>query len=317
MRYLFPVIASIFAFLTVGCSNSATEDSANGADSQQLVVTPVSVCTGSYQSLKDSIVLNAFSKYLMSVDIKANINGYIKSTDLHLGDQVKKGQLLFVLQTKESESLGNTINNLDSSFKFSGISRLKSTTAGYITMINHQVGDYVQDGEILASITDKNSFGFILNLPFQYRGLLHMQQQISIELPDNTKVQGVVSKIMQQMDSISQTQKVFLKSTSGNIPSNLLANVVLITNVISGFTLPKTCIYTNENQQQFWVMKLLNDSTAVKMPITKIFENDSSVVLSALPTSSATSAPALSVTDRFVAQGGYGLSDTAHIRIEH
>lgn len=306
MRKQFWVTASVLSIITAGCNNTGAVDSGGYTDPAK-VITSVTIANGAYQTLKDSIVLRASSTYLLSADIKTNINGYINNVKLQLGDPVNKGQTLFIMQTKESKSLGNTIDKLDSSFKFSGISTIKSTASGYITMLNHQVGDYVQDGDILARITDKNSFGFILNMPFEYRKLIHMNQHIDLELPDKTKVVGFVSRIMPQMDSISQTQQVFVRSAMGNVPSGLIATVVLTKDVVSGYTLPKECIYTDDSQQHFWVMKLINDSTVVKTPIIKSFENSTRVVLSS---------PFFSLNDRFVKQGGYGLPDTAKVVIQ-
>ena len=305
MRYSVFLFASVLMFVA-GCKNNAAADDDEDVDPAD-VQASVTVATGSNQSLKDSVTLNAISSYLLSADVKANINGYINSVKIHLGDAVEKGQTLFVLQTKEAKSLGNTINKLDSTFKFSGISIVQSATGGYITMLNHQIGDYVQDGETLASITDKNSFGFMLNLPFEYRRLIQSGQAINIFLPDGTQTSGQVYKIMPQMDSVSQTQQVFIKTAANNLPAGLIAKVELIKQTVNGFTLPKECVYADDSQQNFWVMKLLNDSVAVKIPVEKSLENGESVAIVS---------PKFNLDDRFVMQGGYGLSDTAKISIQ-
>jgi len=39
--------------------------------------------------------------------------------------------------------------------------RIAASQSGYITTLAHQVGDYVQDGEQLAVISNSKSFGFI------------------------------------------------------------------------------------------------------------------------------------------------------------
>ena len=38
---------------------------------------------------------------------------------------------------------------------------IKAGSGGYISQVNHQPGDYVQDGEQLAVISDAGSFVFI------------------------------------------------------------------------------------------------------------------------------------------------------------
>jgi len=59
------------------------------------------------------------------------------------------------MKTKEAQSIGNSISVLDSSLKFSGLINIKANDHGYITQLNHQTGDYVQDGEQLAAISRK------------------------------------------------------------------------------------------------------------------------------------------------------------------
>jgi hypothetical protein len=56
----------------------------------------------------------------------------------------------------------------------------------------------------------------------------------------------------------------------------------------------------------FWVMKLVSDSMAIKVPVTIGQKNDSLVEILQ---------PAFSTTDRILTQGNYGLSDTALVTI--
>src|SRR5690349_6062553 len=85
------------------------------------VQTPVTVTTISSEPLVEYVELNAMSSFLQSSFIKATANGYVKSVNVKLGQFIRAGQLAFVMQTKEAKALGNTINQLDPSFKFSGL----------------------------------------------------------------------------------------------------------------------------------------------------------------------------------------------------
>jgi hypothetical protein len=92
-----------------------------------------------------------------------------------------------------------------------------------------------------------------------------------------------------------------------DIPENLVAKVKIV-RVIKNNTviLPKSCLLNDEIMKNFWVMKLINDSVAVKIPvITGISGTDSIEVVS----------PLFSSTDRFLSSGNYGLGDTTIIRI--
>ncbi len=120
--------------------------------------------------------LNATSNFLQDNVVKSNINGYIKTIGAKVNDYVNAGKTLFTLKTKEAESLGNTINKLDSSFNFSGTIKIAAPESGYITELDHQAGDYVQEGEQLAVISDTRSFGFVLNIPYEQRKYISLNK---------------------------------------------------------------------------------------------------------------------------------------------
>ena len=100
-----------------GAKDAATAaDAADSADAG----TPVTVTTASNSALNDSIELNAVSAFLQKSYVKANANGYLQSADVYPGKYVESGQTLFTLKTKEAQSIGNAIRQLDSSLRFSG-----------------------------------------------------------------------------------------------------------------------------------------------------------------------------------------------------
>ena len=76
---------------------------------------------------------------------------------------------------------------------------------------------------------------------------------------------------MPVVDPVSQTQNVFIKVRSSSvIPENLIAKVKLVKKVSSSATtLPKEAVLTDETQSSFWIMKMINDSTAIKVQIEK------------------------------------------------
>ena len=127
-------------------------------------------------------------------------------------------------------------------------------------------------------------------------------------LPDGEKLTGIISGNMPAMDSVSQTQRVILKvSASHTLPENLIAKVKIIkSSKPNASSLPKAAILTDETQSAFWVMKLMNDSTAVKVPVKKGIEtNERAEIIS----------PIFSAEDKILVSGNYGLADTARVKI--
>lgn len=286
-----------------GCANNQPEEM-----QETMVQTPVTVTTISTDTLSDFVELNAISTYLLNSYIKSPAVGYVQKATVKTGELVKAGQVVFILQTKEARALGNTINSLDPSFNFSGIIPIRATETGYITSVEHQVGDYVQDGDQLAVLSNAASFGFLLNLPYEMRPLLDRNKGVDVLLPDNTILKGTVARIMPTVDSVSQTQQVLVR-VHGNrsIPQNLIARVRLIRQqATSAISVPKEAILTDEEQRSFWVMKMIDLVTAVKVPITKGMESKDRVQILS---------PTFTPADKLVLTGNYGLPDTARVSV--
>jgi multidrug efflux pump subunit AcrA (membrane-fusion protein) len=270
------------------------------------VRTPVTITTVTYEPLQDYIELNATSVFLQRNFVKSNLNGYIQKANFKFGDYVHRGQILFVLKTKEAAAIGNAVNQLDSSFKFSGVNVIRADLSGYMAEINHQAGDYVQDGEQLAVINDARSFVFMLNAPYEYRSWLPTGKKVEVLLPDGEKLQGTIKPSLPVMDSATQTQAISVAvNSSREIPVNLIARVrVVKVSKPVAVTLDKKAVLSDESLSNFWVMKLINDSTAVKVPVkTGIESGDKVEIIS----------PEFSPKDRIIVSGNYGLSDTASV----
>jgi multidrug efflux pump subunit AcrA (membrane-fusion protein) len=301
-KYFF--IISIAGFIS--CHNNAEKAADPPAGEAS---TPVTVAGVEISNLSDSIELNATSVFLQSSYLKSVAIGYVTVVDARPGEYVPAGKVLFTIETKESRVIGNAVSALDSSFRFSGVSHVRSTAPGYVTQLNHQVGDYVQDGEQLAVISDINSFAFLLNLPYELRPYVLNKRSVDLLLPDGVRLSGRIQSVMPTVDSASQTQQLVIKVNAGrSIPQNLIAKVRISKDQRSSAqTLPKSAIMADETQTSFWVMKLIDSVTAVKQPIKKGIELNNKVEILE---------PRFGKDDRIVVTGNYGLPDTAKVIIE-
>lgn len=304
MKYLL-VYCAVFLLLFSCKSKQTAEPAAAPAEEVQTPVTVTGISTG---AIADSIELNATSSFAQDNIIKSTINGYIKSVSIKPGEFVGAGRGLFILKTKEAESLGNTINKLDPGFRFTGVVNISAPQSGYVTQLNHQTGDYVQDGEQLAVISDSKSFGFVLNIPYEYRSYITIGKKANVLLPDGTLLKGTIASFYPAIDSASQTQKALLKVDAVmQIPANLIAKVRMVkAERLDAITLPKEAILTDEAQANFWVMKMIDSVTAVKVDITKGIETNGRIEIVS---------PQFSVSDKILISGNYGLPDTAKVKI--
>ncbi|MGE8511731.1 MAG: efflux RND transporter periplasmic adaptor subunit [Chryseobacterium culicis] len=304
-KLFYLLLVSVFTF---SCKKNVTV-AAEEAKPEMKPKTEVNVAYPSDTiRLSNTITLNATATYLLKSDAKANSTGYITHMTIRLGDRISRGSVLFGLQTKEARALGNTINKLDKSFRFSGTTTVVSPATGYIVMLNHQIGDYVQDGEILATITDASSFGFVVDVPYEYLQLIKTQNSLSVKLPDGNSLPAKVAKVMPSVDAVSQTVKVLLQiANSSTIPENLIGTVTLSKSMAYGLSVPKMAVLSDETQSSFWVMKMINDTTAIKTPVVKGTETDQYIQIKS---------GNITTKDKVITSGNFGLSDTATVKIK-
>ena len=299
--YFFPL------FLVIASCHSKKAD--EPPEEAVEIIIPVTITDISTQPMAEYFDLNATSAFLQKAYVKASTTGYVTSVNTQIGKLVTAGQTAFVLKTKEAQSIGNTINLLDTSFRFSGIVIIKAGTTGYVTELNHQPGDYVQEGEQLAVISDIQSFVFILNLPYELRPFVLNKEFVELLLPDGKSLIGHITAFTAMVDSASQTQNIILTVNDKSLPINLIAKVRIQKNAKSStVSLPKQSVLSDETQTNFWVMKLIDSATAIKVSVTKGMETTDRIEIMA---------PEFSSTDKFLLTGNYGLADTVKIKIIH
>jgi len=299
------VFISLFSLVLISCQSDSKKPAA-----EETVVpkTPVQVVSVANSTLSDDIVLNATSTYLEKSVVKANTNGYLQSATVQAGAIVGSNQILFKIITKEARAIGNSINELDPGFKFSGVSAIRAEKSGFVTSVSHQKGDYVQDGEVLATLINQSSLVFLLDLPYEMRSIILQNKTLEITLPDGEKLKGVITSSLPAVDSLAQTQRMIIKvNASHPIPENLVGKVRVVKSAAANVqVLPKSAVLTNETEDEFWVMKLINDSTAVKTIVKKGMENEQSIQIIS---------PVFNANDRLISVGNYGLADTAKVKI--
>ncbi len=296
------IIYALFLLVLAACKPAEQP-----AEDAWTPVSPVQVTTIKDSNLVEYVELTAISAYLENSYIKSNINGYVSSTTAELGKQVAAHSLLFTLVTKEARAIGNTVNRLDPDFKFSGVTSIRADQPGIIVQVNHQKGDYVQDGELMATIS--NRLVFLLEVPYEYKKLTQTNKELKIILPDGQEVSGRISGIMPAVDTLAQSQRYIIQvNTKQDIPQGLIAKVRLVRfNRPHAQVVPKTAVLSNETEDDFWVMKMINDSVAVKIRVKKGVESNQTVELLS---------PLFSKTDRILYTGNYGIADTAKVKIQ-
>ncbi|RTZ03620.1 HlyD family efflux transporter periplasmic adaptor subunit [Flavobacterium bomense] len=292
----------LIALFFISCKNNNESEKAIDAS---VPVTLTSIDTNSVESYID---LNATAAYLVKNVIKANATGYLNSVNVASSDYVSNGAVLFSIKTREAKVLGNTINKIDPSLNFGGAIKVRANTNGFVTSVNVQQGDYVQDGDALVTINDTNSFAIVLSLPYEFKKYVSISEELTVMLPDSTLVKAKVQNYMPTVDATSQTQSVILKVIGKHdIPENLIVKVRINKSSNSKtVSLPKAAVLSNETETDFWIMKMINNNTAIKIPIKKGVETQDKVEILS---------PILTPEDKILLSGNYGVADTIKVKV--
>lgn len=302
-KHFFCLVILITAFTS--CKNHVDKQPAEETSKVQVSTTPVEL-----GNISDFVLLNGRTVILGKSLVISPIGGYVKSISVQLGDVVNANDLLFEIQTRESKILENITPDTNTITGQRGISKVLSPATGLVSELNiNTSGLYVTEGSQLCTIISNRASIVQVNVPFNEIKWLKVGQLCNIKLPDSTYLEGNISKIMPVIDESAQTQNVLINLMSNRpLPENMNVVVKLLRSVHKDVMLiPKTALFTNETQQQFWVMKLDHDSVAVKIPVSKGLEEGNKVEISA---------SALSAKDILITEGGYELPDNAIVKVQ-
>jgi hypothetical protein len=299
---------SLILVVLPGCSNhggnKSDDDDENGSSNVKSKV-EVTITSPRIGTISQYETLNATTSYLLNASVRAPIAGYIRKLNVTPGQVVKEGDVLFTMQSKEAAAM-KAIK--DTSLHFTGTIIVKATEAGTVKTISRQLDDYVQDGDELCTIANSSSLVFMLDVPFEMRKNIKEGSNYTVTLPDGESLEAHITSRIPEMDKTVQMERYVLRgATPLSLPSGLIASVKIPTKSENNAVIVvKSAVLCDETQTQFWVMKLVKDSLAIKIPIEKGAETKDSVQIVK---------PVFSVNDKIVISGNYGLADTALVKV--
>ncbi|MCU7492942.1 MAG: efflux RND transporter periplasmic adaptor subunit [Bacteroidota bacterium] len=300
--------ALIFLYLSLLLLPSCAKKDPEEEQSSEFRGASVSLIHPVVENMTEFIDLNATTVFQNQEIVRATFAGYIVKSYKNPGDPINKGDILFLMRTREASAQDSVNINLGGG-EFSGLVKLHSRTSGVLTELDFQSGNYVSEGDKLAIVVEPRSLKIMLNVPFRYASLISSSGTYSLRLPDGKIHQAKVIRKIPSIDPASQTQTFILEPVPFTaIPANLNLTVKIpVKHAGNAAALPKSSVISNETQTEFWVMKAVNDTLAVRLNIKKGIETDSLVQITD---------PPISKNDRFIADGAYGLPDTAKIIIK-
>lgn len=272
------------------------------------IKTIVSIVHPSIQNMAEYIQLNGVTVFQRKEIIRSTNTGFISSMKFKQGDFVTAGQLFCTMITKEQDALRG-IAALDSSLgKFQHPIIVTINVTGVITEISTVQGDYVSEGDVLAKVSEPASLVIQVSVPYEYNQFVRAGKMCEILLPDHKTIRTAITGVLPSVDANSQSQTYIISLPFRSLPENLNVIIRISRNEKINLTgLPTAAVQTDEMQKEFWIMKMMNDSLAIKIPIRIGLQNDSfTEILS----------DKIAVTDSIILFGAYGLPDSSRVIIK-
>lgn len=266
----------------------------------------VSVIKVQRNDIKEYLTFNGVTQYQKKDDIRSNITGYISYMPFKIGDPIRIGQTFASLRTKEQDALKEAVKIDSSLAKFIGPIRIASNANGIITVLNVTQNGYVAEGDILATIVQPKTLVVKVNVPYEYEGTVKIGSVCEILLQNGQTLSAKITGTLPMIDPAAQSQVFLIALPDASLPENLNVQVrTIFKEDAEAMAIPKKALQTNELLTDYWVMKVVNDSLAIKVAVFPELKNDSLIQIKS---------DKIHLNDLVILEGAYQMQDSTLVK---
>jgi len=303
LQYLKNITILLLIFIAAGCKKKSEPSIAKKA--------PISVSTVNVQQndIKEYLTFNGVTQYQKKESIRSNVTGYISYMPYKIGDHIRMGENFASIRTKEQDALKEAVKIDSSLAKFIVPIQVSSNVSGVITLLNVTKNDYVAEGDVLATVVQPRTLVVQVNVPYEYEGAVKIGSVCEIISQNGQTITAKITGTLPTIDPIAQSQVFLIALPDIALPENLNVQVrTIYKEDTEALTIPKKSLQTNELLTDYWVMKVINDSLAIKVSVTPALKNDSLVQISSRD---------LKLEDKIILEGAYQMQDSTIVSIHN
>lgn len=306
MKINYPRIGLFFLLLTgfLACKNDPST-------AENEITAPIKVKTALVrrQSIEEYQIYNGVTRYQKNEDIRANVTGYVSWMPFERGDKIRKGQVFATIRTKEQDALKEAVEIDSSLAKFSKPMRVTSNSTGILSQLNVVANDYVAEGDVLATVSQPHTLEIQVSIPFEKTKNIKVGTPCSIIVQGHPEIDARISSKLTSIDSLGQAQHYLISLSGQELPENLNVQVkILSKKVENALTIPHEALQTNELLTNFWVIKIVNDSLAVKKKVRPLIQTDSLIQIES---------DEVKENDMVITQGSYQMQDSTKVSVQN
>lgn len=302
MKKLLKLLPLLLAIASLnGCKNNQEEAPTEEASIE------VKTAMVQQRDIREYLTFNGVTIFQKKENIRSNVTGYISKMPFEVGDRVNRGQAFAYVRTKEQDALKEAVKIDSSLSKFIHPQRINSNASGVITILNFFTNDYIAEGDTLATIAQPESLVVQVNVPFQYKNEVKIGTKCEIILPSNDTLYAPITSMLPKIDEVSQSQTYLIELRGKQLPENLNVQIrTVYKEALQAKTIPQSSLQSNELLTDFWVMKVVNDTMALKVMVTPLLRSDSLVEITS---------ETIKIKDLVITEGSYQMQDSTKVKI--
>lgn len=289
------------SFLAFSCKTGQQKEEAETTTHSDIMVTrPIEKDVATFKEFQ------GITQFTQHLQVRAQSNGIISHSFISTGENIKTNQPLFIIKSREASILNSANQNNQMLSKIADT--VKSFSSGIIDQVLVQQGDFVQQGDILATSVNSASMRILVSVPLEENSSFYQNKSCRIILPNGNLIGGTIGASLPIANNTDQTNQFLVYPESGQGLSENIHVRVMIKNqdIKKGIFVPKSSVYSNEELTNFWVLKVMHDSIAIKVPVTTGIKTDSLIEITN---------KSLLLKDDIIFQGGYGLPDSTYVNV--
>jgi multidrug efflux pump subunit AcrA (membrane-fusion protein) len=262
----------------------------------------------------------------------APVAGRVTSVKVLEGASVQTGDVLAVLQTKESQAAiagaealireaktpaqrEEARHALDLARSSENSVMIRSAFDGSIATRSISEGEFVAENAELFTIVDQSTLVFVADVPVGDFSSVHVGQHalVNLQAVEGKELRGVVDALSPQSDAMSQTVKVRLRFV-GLVPEDrrvlrmdMIGTAAIVVGVQKGvFVVPKAAVLRNDEANSYSLVTFAGDSLACSIPVEVTGMTDSTYAIRGA---------GLQEGMNIITEGHYALADSTRITV--
>jgi RND family efflux transporter MFP subunit len=322
------------AHLLIGCAVLMSSYSGCGrreeADSAPAAMVDVKTAFVRSGHIDETITVSGSTQYRLEAQIRSPISGLITHCTLYNGDNVKKGEIVVQVRTKESqasisgaEQLLRSASSaaqreeaqraLDLALQTVSAVDIPAPTDGIFSDKAKNEQEVVAEGELIATIVDPSSLLFLAQVPTSSINRVQpgMQAIMKFTTRPGRTYAGTVHRIQPEVNPGDQSIPVQITFAAPNtdLEGSLFGEGTITVGEHKGvLVVPRQALLKNDENNSTSLMIVGTDSLAHKIEVHTGLGTDSTVEVSS---------PLLSAGNLVITEGQYGLPDSMRVRILH